>query len=168
MDEGFYLYEESGEQQNDDRLTAPSLTIISFSLGDEWYAADVANVLEVLDVPPITRIPHLPDHIVGVANVRGSIVSVTDLLGLFGLGETTVRPDTRIIVTRAAGRTTALLADSVGGVLGVDPESIGPTLSTIPDSRAVFARGEIRLPDGRLLTLLDLETIMQSERMRFE
>jgi len=166
-EDGLFLYEESSETPEDSE-EKPCITLVPLSLGGEWYAADIENVLEVLKVPTITKVPNVPGHIRGVTNIRGNITSVTDLRRLFGLGETALTPESRIVVIRAAARTTSLLTDSVGSVLRVPIESIQPALSTIPKVQAEHIKGEVKLPDGRLLAVLDLEKVMSLDQMRFE
>jgi len=168
-EEGLFLYEEHDTPERRTRDDVESwITLVPFSMGGEWYAADAANVHEVLGVPSITRVPNVPDFILGVTNIRGNITSVIDLLRLFGLGSVSVTPTSRIVVVRAARRTTSLLVDSVSNVLSVPSDFLQPTLSTLAEPLAEYTRGEIGLSDGRLLAVLDLEKVMLSERMQFE
>jgi purine-binding chemotaxis protein CheW len=166
-EDGLFLYEESSETPESSQ-EKPCMTLVPLSFGAEWYAADIENVLEVLKVSAITKVPNVPGHIRGVTNIRGNITSVTDLRQLFGLGEISSTPESRLVVIRAAARTTSLLTDSVGSVLRVPIESIQPALSTIPEIQAEYIKGEVKLSDGRLLAVLDLEKIMSLDQMRFE
>ncbi len=43
---------------------------LTFRLGDEVFALDVAQVREVLDVSPITKVPRAPEFMRGMINVR--------------------------------------------------------------------------------------------------
>jgi chemotaxis signal transduction protein len=52
---------------------------LTFKLGNEVFATDVAKVREVLDFTTITAIPRTPDFMSGVINLRGSVVPVVDL-----------------------------------------------------------------------------------------
>ena len=52
---------------------------ITFKLGDELFAINVAQVREVLDLTQITHVPTAPDYMRGVVNVRGSAIPVVDL-----------------------------------------------------------------------------------------
>lgn len=52
---------------------------LTFQLGDELFAFDVLRTNEVLEVSQITRIPGASDAMVGVINLRGSVVPVVDL-----------------------------------------------------------------------------------------
>lgn len=167
MDE-LFLYEEPGERPEAERRPKPILTLIPFSLGDEWYGAPIGCVLEVLAVFSVTPVPNLPGVILGVTNIRGNITSVTDPKRFFGLAPTWPTPKSRLVVIRAARKTTALFVDSVGKALSLLADALQPALATIPELKADDLQGEIRLPDGRLLTVLDLEKIMSSQEMEFE
>jgi len=71
---------------------------ITFKLGDELFAIDVARVREMLDLTEITRVPTAPPYMRGVVNVRGSAVPVVDLRLKFGLPATPDTVNTRIVV----------------------------------------------------------------------
>ena len=167
-DDGLYLYEDPFETLGDDEETTDELTVLAFALGDEWYAVDVTSVVEVLDLQPVTKLPNLPDYIIGVANVRGSITSVIDLLRMMNIGATTMGVESRILVVEGEGVTTGLLVDDVGAVTSITVDSIQPSLSTIPETEAAYARGQVEFADGTVVTLLDMNQVMRSSRMRFE
>lgn len=167
-EEGLFLYEDPEDLPEQEKMPKPRVTLIPFSLGDEWYAIGIENILEIIKASSITKVPNLPDFIPGVINIRGNITSVTDFKRLFGLAETSIIPGSHIIVIRASGKATGLIVDSVGKALSLLLDSIQPPLSTIPEIKADYIRGEAKLEDGRLLTILDMEKIMASEEMRFE
>jgi len=101
---------------------------LTFKLGDELFAIDVARVREVLDLSEITRVPTAPPYMRGVVNVRGSAVPVVDLRLKFGLPPTPDTVNTRIVVLELEldGELTVLggLADSVHEVLELDRAEI--------------------------------------------
>ena len=142
---------------------AGQVVVIPFRLGEEWYAALIESVLEVLKPPPVTIVPNVSDVVLGVVNIRGNITSVVDLKRLLGIPETPITAETRVIVIRASGRTTGLLTDCVGSVMGVPKSSVQEPLTTIPEARGRYVKGEIALDDGRLLAVLDLDEVMQAE-----
>lgn len=167
-EEGLFLYEEPGEIPEGERRPKPQIRLVPFSLADEWYAVDIEYVHEVLKIPSITKVPGIPNFILGVVNIRGNITSVTDLKKLFSLAETEINSESRIIVIRASKKTTGILVDSVGKALLLPLDSLQPALSTISEINADYIKGEIKLQDGRLLTILDMERIMSSAQMQFE
>jgi purine-binding chemotaxis protein CheW len=52
---------------------------MTFKLGDELFAIDVAQVREVLEVSQITKVPTAPAYMRGVVNVRGQATPAVDL-----------------------------------------------------------------------------------------
>ncbi|HEY0195141.1 MAG TPA: chemotaxis protein CheW [Kofleriaceae bacterium] len=79
-------------------MTSSLTSYITFKLGDELFAIDVAGVREVLDLTEITRVPTAPPYMRGVVNVRGSAIPVVDLRHKFGLPPTADTVNTRIVV----------------------------------------------------------------------
>lgn len=52
---------------------------LTFNLGDEVYGIGIDMVTEIIGILPITKVPEQPDHIMGVVNLRGKIISVLDM-----------------------------------------------------------------------------------------
>lgn len=51
---------------------------LTFKLGKEKFAANIANVLHILGVPEITELPNAPSHIKGAFNLRGKVLTIID------------------------------------------------------------------------------------------
>lgn len=81
-------------------MTAPSaeLQFVTFSLGDELFAVPVGVVREILDHEDAFKIPHGPDYLLGLRDVRGQGVPVIDLRLRLGMSATVKTPHTRILV----------------------------------------------------------------------
>ena len=139
---------------------------IIFALGREWYGIDSELAEVVMEVPPITFVPYTPDFVQGIVNIRGNIVVVVDIRGFFGLEKLKNKKNPRIVVVDIDGKTTGLLMDSVSDVLNIPIKDIQPPLSTVTGHKAEFVKGETKLPDGRFLSLLNLEKVMASEQMK--
>jgi purine-binding chemotaxis protein CheW len=71
---------------------------LTFQLGDELFAFDVLKTNEVLEITQITRIPGASDAMIGVINLRGSVVPVIDLRKKLGMPEKERTIDTSIII----------------------------------------------------------------------
>ena len=98
---------------------------MTFKLGGELFAINVAQVREVLEVAQITKVPTAPQYMRGVVNVRGQATPVVDLRLKFGLPESPDTVHTRIIVMELDldGEATVLggIADSVHEVIELEP-----------------------------------------------
>ncbi|MDO1580504.1 chemotaxis protein CheW [Rhizobium oryzicola] len=71
---------------------------VTFSLGDEIFAVPVEVVREILDHEEPFKIPHGPDYLLGLRDVRGQGVPVIDLRIRLGMTRTEKTPHTRILV----------------------------------------------------------------------
>lgn len=118
---------------------------ITFKLGGEFFAIDVAQVREVLEISQITKVPAAPLHLRGVVNVRGQAIPVVDFRMSFGLTAVIPTVHTRIIVMELeiAGEPVVLggIADSVHEVIELDASAIHPPPRIASRWRADFIRG---------------------------
>jgi purine-binding chemotaxis protein CheW len=94
---------------------------LTFSLMDELYGIDVHSIREILETQRITRIPRSADYLLGVMNVRGTVVPVVDLRIKFGLPVVESTVDTAIIVLE-------LGADGSDSLIGVKVDTVEQVL----------------------------------------
>ena len=59
--------------------------VLTFVLGSETYGVDILRVQEIRGWSSVTKIPHAPAHVLGVLNLRGSIVPIVDMRMQFNL-----------------------------------------------------------------------------------
>jgi purine-binding chemotaxis protein CheW len=139
---------------------------MTFKLGDELFAIDVAQVREVLEIPLITKVPTSPEYMRGVVNLRGKATPVVDLRLRFGLPKTTETVHTRIIVMELDldGEATVLggIADSVHEVIEIDPANINPPPRIAMRWRTDFILGMGKRGDDFII-ILDVNAVFSSE-----
>ncbi len=139
---------------------------MTFKLGDELFAIDVAQVREVLEVSQITKVPTAP----GVYARRGQRAGPGDpgrgSSPRFGLPEGTDTVHTRIIVMELNldGEATVLggIADSVHEVIELDPGSIDPPPRIAMRWRTDFIQGMGKRGDDFII-ILDVNAVFSSE-----
>src|SRR5580693_9027505 len=138
---------------------------MTFKLGNELFAINVAQVREVLEVSTITRVPTAPDYMRGVVNVRGKAIPVVDLRLRFGLPSAPDTVSTRVIVMELQldGETTVLggIADSVHEVIELDPSSINPPPRIAMRWRTEFIKGLGQRGDDFII-ILDVNAVFAS------
>ncbi len=89
--------------------------ILTFSVTGESLALASASIAEIIRPPAVTRVPHGPSSLLGVANVRGSVLPVLSLARLLGREPGAQTPATRVVVIRN-GSAFGLLIDAVSGL----------------------------------------------------
>jgi purine-binding chemotaxis protein CheW len=138
---------------------------LSFMLAGEEYGADIQRVQEIKCWDTVTRVPYSPPYLLGVINLRGSIVPVIDLRIRFGLDQVAHDATTVIIVVHVPGerglRTVGMVVDAVADVYNVARENILPPPDVLGSVDKMFVKG-LANQDGKLLILLDIEGLVQS------
>src|SRR5580698_3872046 len=101
----------------DRTATETSEQYLTFMLAGEEYGVDILRVQEIKGWDKVTRIPHTPDYVLGVINLRGAVVPILDLRRRFGLETVEFGPTTVVIVVRVMNglteRTVAVVVDAV-------------------------------------------------------
>jgi twitching motility protein PilI len=95
--------------------TAQFWTGLGFRLGDRWLVAPRDEVREVIVPPPLTRVPGSRPWLLGVANVRGSLLPVCDMRRLLGEEHNTMGRNTRVLVYNSERVPAGFLVDEVAG-----------------------------------------------------
>ena len=138
---------------------------LSFFLGGEEYATDILTVQEIKGWDTVTRVPYSPDYILGVINLRGSIVPVVDLRVRFSLEKAEFDAATVVIVVHVAGtrgeRIVGIVVDAVSDVYTVPSENIQPPPDVMGSVDHMFVVGLANL-DNKLLIILDIERLVIS------
>ncbi|MFC3625310.1 chemotaxis protein CheW [Vogesella amnigena] len=155
-------------------ITSPE-QYLTFTLGKDIYALQIAPIREILEYPGLTDIPMTPQFLRGVINLRGAVVPVIDLAVRFGRGLTEVGRRTCIVISEISGDNGPLplgiLVDGVNEVLEVEPEQIEDRPDFGLGVRPDFVSGMIRLNNqfivmldiGRVLLLGELEQLVAAE-----
>ena len=141
---------------------------ITFNLGQESFAINVAQVREVLEVSQITKVPTAPHYMRGVVNVRGKGIPVVDLRLKFGLPKAPDSVHTRILVIELEldGETTVVggVADSVHEVIELEPSQINPPPRIAMRWRTELINGMGRRGD-EFIILLDIKAMFTLEEL---
>jgi purine-binding chemotaxis protein CheW len=103
---------------------------LTFKLDEELFALDISKAREVLDLTSITRVPRMPEYMLGVINLRGTVVPVVDLRIKFGMTRSEKTVNTCIIITEVMVDEETLilgaLVDSVQEVIDLEPGDLEP------------------------------------------
>lgn len=147
---------------------AETSQLLTFMLEDEVFALDISKVREVLDFTAVTKVPHSPDFMLGVINLRGSVVPVVDMRVKFGMTrrETTVNTCIIIVEIDIDGESTVLgaLADSVQEVVGLELDQIEPPPRIGTRLKTKFIRG-MGKRENQFIIILDIDKVFSAEEL---
>jgi purine-binding chemotaxis protein CheW len=136
-------------------------TLLIFQLGQELFAVEVSNVLEVLEQQEITTVPQAPEHILGIVNFRGNIVPVISTHNKFNLSSKDNLNSILIVFEINKGGNhyfIAATADKVKDVIEINQEEVKPIPEIGLSYDKHFIRGAIRRSENFIL-LLETENV---------
>ncbi|NLR98234.1 chemotaxis protein CheW [Rhizobium sp. P38BS-XIX] len=138
---------------------------VTFGLGDECFAVPVEVVREILDHQDAFRIPHGPDYLLGLRDVRGQGVPVIDLRLRLGMSATTKSPHTRILVIDIPiadkALTLGLVADRVFEVTSFKHQAIESAPDIGVRWPSEYIAGVVRRESG-FVVIIDLAKLFSS------
>jgi purine-binding chemotaxis protein CheW len=134
---------------------------ITFLSGQQEFGANIMMIREIRGWTETTPLPHAPDFVRGVINLRGVVLPVVDLKAMLGRGLTEANPKHVIIVVKTGDRTIGLLVDAVSDIMTVTASDIQPTPELARDSNGAFIDG-IAVIEQRMVTLLSMEKLISS------
>lgn len=135
--------------------------VVEFMLASEHYAIEIGYVREIQPLYDLTALPCTPPFVLGLANVRGQILSVIDIKKLFDLPEKGLTDLHKIICVRANQVDVGILADSILGVRWIGLNEIQSSLPTLTGMRAEYLKGVTK--DS--LVVLDVAKIMADQKL---
>lgn len=138
---------------------------LTFDLGGENYAFETVHASEVIRIPRLVKVPKVPDHFVGVFNLRGVITAAVDIRPLLNLPQLPLSASARIIVVKSEGFLTGLLTEAVREVTGLPVSTLEQAVPSLSGGQREFIRGQLSL-NGSLVMLLDVRKLMASPGLR--
>jgi purine-binding chemotaxis protein CheW len=137
------------------------LQFIAFRSDEQEFAADIMAIREIRGWTETTALPHAPDYVRGVINLRGTVLPVVDLKARLGRHRTEANAKHVIVVVQTGERTIGLLVDAVSDILTVAPGEVQPTPELARDSQTPFVEG-IAVLGARMVTILSMERLVGS------
>lgn len=148
-------------QEAADENAGGQIALLLFRLGVEWYAVGVGDVREIYQEYEVTAVPCVPDYIQGVVNIRGEILSVTDLAKIMGLESAPtdgVQPPA--IVVNSSEVATAMVVDEIGDIIELPQGGLEAPVSIIDRSQAEFVSGSVYV-DGTLVGVVNVDRVLE-------
>ena len=139
-----------------------SRQLLSFRLGQQYYAVDINGVREIRGWSTPSVLPGLPAYVCGVLDLRGSVVPVIDLRKRFHMPSAEPTRQSVIVVVQVHARTVGLLVDSVSDVQQVNKSQIQPPPAFKTAVQGHLVEGVVSQEAG-LLVLLNLPNILAED-----
>ncbi len=141
---------------------------LTFKLGNEYFAANVSKVLNILEMTKITKVPKAPTYMKGVINLRGFVLPLVDTRIKFDMPETEYTTNTCIlvldIILNGESVHVGALVDSVQEVIEIDDINIQPPPNFGTRYRTEFIEGIAKIEE-EFIMILNMDLIFSTDEL---
>jgi two-component system chemotaxis response regulator CheV len=146
---------------------ANQMELLLFKLGtNEIYGINVFKVREVMKLPALTQIPEADSRIVGMANIRGTMVPVVGLRQSLGLGldaspqDDSKRAQPYLIISEYNASLQGFLVSGVDRIIRFSWAAIKTPPAIVRENNKGAVTAVTMLEDGRMVLILDVEKVL--------
>jgi purine-binding chemotaxis protein CheW len=144
-------------QKSDENI----VQLVGFIVGEEEYAIPILNIVEIIKPIEYTRVPSVPEYVLGVFNIRGNVIPLIDLRRKFNLPPINNTPDTRYIVMKGENNTAGFVIDRLTEAIRINQNRIDPPPETIStDKGMIYGIGK---REDSMLTILKVEALLKRD-----
>lgn len=152
----------SNQDETGGTSAAHELQLISFRLGEEAFGVEIDHVKEILKLTDITPIPKAPPYLLGMMNLRGTIIPILDPKKRLDLppgpGHT---EKSRILVLLVSGQFSGVIVDEVSEVRRIGADAVEPPPPAAHGIDKFYLQGVVKFKDkNRLLLMLNLGEVL--------
>jgi purine-binding chemotaxis protein CheW len=135
--------------------------LVGFIVGEEEFSVPILSIQEIIKPIEWTRVPQVPDYVLGVFNLRGAVIPLIDLRRKFGLPPEKHTEDTRFIVMKHGDQVAGFVIDRLTQAIRLKKSQIGPAPETaLQDDSLIEGVGK---QEDRILTILKVDKLLQRD-----
>ncbi|MDE7317023.1 MAG: chemotaxis protein CheW [Helicobacter sp.] len=150
------------QQSKADEKLAPTESermVVGFMVGEEEFAVPILSIKEIIKPIEFTRVPGVPAYVMGVFNLRGTVIPLINLRLKFGLPPERQNEDTRYIVMNENDQILGFLVDRLTESVRFKESNIDPAPETIQEGEnIIYGVGK---KDDRIITILKTEGLLK-------
>ncbi|MCP3915482.1 MAG: purine-binding chemotaxis protein CheW [bacterium] len=150
--------------------TSTAQKFLTFMLHTEEFAVDIHKVREIIAFHDISPLPNVPSHVVGVINLRGTIIPIVDLAAKLGLEAFQLTDETCIVVLEVfvdSSEEVALIGcivHQVREVLDILTSAMEPPPRIGAGVDLSYLKGVGKIADGeKIVGLLDIDLALADD-----
>jgi len=148
-------------QDNSEIQQDPQIEFVTLIAGGQSFCIEITQIREIRRWTPVTMLPHSPDHVLGVINLRGAVIPIIDLAAKLGFQPITPTERHVIIIVAISDRIVGLLVESVSAILGIRSSMVKETPRSSEDD-AVKAIEGIIPQENDMTKIISLRSLLPS------
>ena len=129
---------------------ADSRQFVSFLLDDDAFGVPLADVQEIIRMPDLVKVPLAPRALLGLANLRGTVLPVASLRRAFDLDEREPDESMRVVVVNR-GVTMGVVVDRMSSVLSAEADDVESVEHLASVTRSDLIENVVKTTSGRIM-----------------
>ncbi len=146
-----------------EQANTKDLELLTFRVADQEYSLDIMSVREIRGWTRTTPLPHAPEYMRGVINLRGTVLPVMDLAARLNLPAQETSDRNVIIVVHLNGVPTGLLVDAVSDIVAMSTDDLQPPPDMSADPQMAVVRA-LTVIEDRMVRVLDLAAVVPARK----
>lgn len=153
----------SGVETIHEELSSEELPYVTFALGRESFGVSLDLVEEIIELPPVTKVPDAPPYVMGVICLRDQVLPLLDVIQLLNVehGDQEARREMVILLSFGTARI-GIAVDDIQEIMRVRPDDILPPPQTLSEAEAEKLEGVVIRKD-RMVSLLRVLDVISGE-----
>lgn len=135
--------------------------LVGFIVGDEEYSIPILNIQEIIKPIGWTRVPQTPTYVLGVFNLRGTVIPLIDLRTRFGLEARKHTDETRFIVMKNDDEVAGFVIDRLTEAIRLKKSDIGPAPETALEENSLIEG--VGKQEDKILTILKVNKLLERD-----
>jgi len=135
--------------------------LVGFVVGNEEFSVPILSIQEIIKPIEWTRVPRTPEYVLGVFNLRGTVIPLIDLRKKFGLASEKMTDDSRFIVMKNEFETAGFVIDRLTEAIRLKKHEIGPAPETSMQEKTMIEG--VGKQDDKILTILKVDKLLERD-----
>lgn len=153
----------AGQADGEEDLEEDGRPFVTFRLGSESFGIALHEVEEIVELPPVTKVPDAPDYVLGVICLRDQVMPLVDLSEILSIqqGDSERKRDMVVLLSFGTARI-GVVVDEIQEILRVQDGQTLPPPQTLSEAEREHLEGILLLP-GRMVSLINVLKIITGD-----
>ena len=153
--------QQGSNEPEDPNAIEDVMQLVGFIVGDEEFTVPILSIQEIIKPIEYTRVPRTPNYVLGVFNLRGSVIPLIDLRAKFGVQTEAQTPDSRYIVMKNDDEIAGFVIDQLTEAIRLNVKDIDSAPETAAQDKS-YIDGVGKQKD-RILTILKVDRLLERD-----
>jgi purine-binding chemotaxis protein CheW len=141
------------------------LPFVTFGLGKESFGLNLECVEEIVELPPVTKVPDAPDYVMGVICIRDKVIPLLNLFHMFNVepsNKEVTTEDTMVILIAIGTAKMGIVVDCIQEIIHIKDKDLHPVPQTLKEEESTRLEGVVMRSD-RMVSVLKVIEILSHE-----